>query len=64
MADFLKASRWCPNDLFELLRSVTLGMPRETEANFAGTQLARDIAVGVRRMVSLADGRHCLPSAL
>jgi hypothetical protein len=63
MVDFLKASRWCPNDLFELLRSVTLGMQRETEASSAGTQLARDIAVGVRRMVSLADGKHCLPSA-
>jgi hypothetical protein len=63
MVDFLEASRWCPNDLLELLRSVNLGIPRETEVSSAGTQLARDIAVGMRPMVSLADGRRCLPSA-
>jgi hypothetical protein len=33
------------------------------DASSAGTQLARDIAVGVRRTVSLAGGKSCLPPA-
>src|SRR6056297_300395 len=33
------------------------------EVGSAGTQPARDIAVGVRRRVSLADGRPCLSPA-